>query len=87
MECIYVAGWLMLAGTDWNGDRYILNIEKFVYAQQVMSVSDVNNDSRPRTLLHTENGVIVEDLEILDVAVGLARCEELFYDYGYESVE
>jgi hypothetical protein len=52
-----------------------------------MSVSDVNNDSRPRTLLHTENGVIVEDLEILDVAVGIARCEELFYDYGYESVE
>jgi hypothetical protein len=86
MDCIYVAGWLMLAGTDWNGDRYLLNLEKFVYAQQIMSVSDIANDYRPRTLLHTDNGIIVEDLEILEVAVGIARCEDLFFAEG-EPVE
>jgi hypothetical protein len=85
MDCIYVAGWLMLAGTDWNGDKYLLNLERFVFAQQVISVSDI--DSRPRTLLHTDNGIIVEDLEILDVAVGIARCEEYFFYPEDEPVE
>ena len=87
MDCIYVAGWLMLAGTDWNGDRYLLNLESFVYAQQMMSISDIADDSRPRTLLHTENGIIVEDLEILDIAVGIARCEEYFFYSENEVVE
>jgi hypothetical protein len=75
----------MLAGTDWNGDRYLLNLEKFVYAQQIMTFSDSTNDLRPRTLLHTDNGIIVEDLEILEVAVGIARCEDLFN--AYEGIE
>jgi len=85
VECIYVAGWLMLAGTDWNGDRFLLNLESFVYAQQIMTFSDSTNDLRPRTLIHTENGIIVEDLEILDVAVSIARCEDLFN--AYEGIE
>jgi hypothetical protein len=49
-------------------------------------VSDIANDYRPRTLLHTDNGIIVEDQEILEVAVGIARCEDLFFAEG-EPVE
>lgn len=82
IDCIFVAGMLFLSGQDWNGDRYLLNIDEIVSVTQDMSVQG----TKPRTLITATNGLIVEDVEILDVAVGIASCEYYFM-YPREPVE
>lgn len=82
IDCIIVTGWLFLIGEDWNGDRYMINIDHIVSVSQNMEPGEV----RPRTLISTTNGIIVEDVEILDVAVGISRCEYYYMDPG-EPVE
>lgn len=84
MDCLYVVGLLFLAGEDWNGDRYLVNLDHIVSITQDMRPENF----QPRTLITTTNGTIVENLEILDVAVGISYCEQFFYyDYEEESVE
>ena len=82
IECIYLAGLWYIAGTDINSDRYFVNIDMIVSVSQNMSISDTN--SVPRTIIHTVNGTIVEDLDILDVAVGISRCEDLYNELSGE---
>jgi hypothetical protein len=82
MDCIIVAGLLFLVGEDWNGDRYMINIDEIVSVSQNMELDQV----RPRTIISTTNGMIVEDVEILDVAVGISRCEYYYMQPG-EPVE
>lgn len=84
IECIYVAGWLYLAGVNWNGDNYFVNIDMISHVEEKMSVSDTNN--RYRTLIHTTNGIIVEDVTALDVAVAISSCDYYFM-YEGEPVE
>lgn len=78
MDCIFVAGILFMVGTDWNGDRYMINIDQITNVSQNMSISDNQNDMRPRTIITTTNGMIVEDHPILDVAVGISTCEVVY---------
>ena len=78
MDCIYIAGLLFVVGTDWNGDRYMINYDHITSVSQQMSISDSQDDMRPRTFITTTNGTIVEDVEILDVAFGLGRCEAAY---------
>ena len=78
MDCVFMAGLLFIVGTDWNGDRYMINIDQITSAYQQMSISDSQDDMRPRTFITTTNGTIVEDIEILDVAFGLGRCEAAY---------
>jgi hypothetical protein len=78
MDCVFMAGLLFMVGTDWNGDRYMINIDQITNVTQQMSISDSQDDMRPRTFITTTNGTIVEDVEILDVAFGLGRCEAAY---------
>jgi hypothetical protein len=82
IECIFLAGLWYIAGTDINGDRYFANIDMIVSATQNMSISDGGGSSR--TIIQTVNGTIVEDLDILDVAVGISRCEDLYNELSGE---
>lgn len=82
IDCIFLAGLFYIAGTDINGDRYFANIDMIVSATQNMSISDTNNT--PRTMITTVNGTIVENVDILDVAVGIARCEDLYNEFSRE---
>jgi hypothetical protein len=82
IECIYLAGLWYIAGTDINSDRYFVNIDMIVSVSQNMSISDTN--SVPRTIIQTVNGTIVEDSDILDVAVGISRCEDLYNELSGE---
>jgi hypothetical protein len=82
IECIFLAGLWYIAGTDINGDRYFVNIDMIVSATQNMSISDIGGSSR--TIIQTVNGTIVEDLDILDVAVGISRCEDLYNELSGE---
>ena len=75
MDCVFIAGLLFVVGTDWNGDRYMINIDEITNVTQQMSISDGQDDMRPRTFITTTNGTIVEDNEILEIAFGLGRCE------------
>ena len=75
MDCIFAAGLLFIVGTDWNGDRYMVNIDQLTNITQQMSITDDQSDMRPRTFITSVNGTIVEDAEILDVAFALGRCE------------
>lgn len=76
IDCILLTGLLYIAGTDFNGDPYLANIDMIVSVTQDLSVSDT--DARPRTMITTTNGVIVEDSTILDVAVGMRTCEAFY---------
>jgi hypothetical protein len=82
IECIFLAGLWYIAGTDINSDRYFVNIDMIVSATQNMSISDIGGSSR--TIIQTVNGTIVEDLDILDVAVGISRCEDLYNELSGE---
>jgi hypothetical protein len=82
IECIFLAGLWYIAGNDINGDRYFVNIDMIVSATQNMSISDIGGSSR--TIIQTINGTIVEDLDILDVAVGISRCEDLYNELSGE---
>jgi hypothetical protein len=77
-----LAGLWYIAGTDINGDRYFVNIDMIVSATQNMSISDMGGSSR--TIIQTLNGTIVEDLDILDVAIGISRCEDLYNELNGE---
>lgn len=76
MDCIFIAGLLYLVGTDWNGDRYAVNVDMISHVVEDMSISDL--DLRSRTMITTNNGTIVEDLTILDVMTGISMCESYF---------
>jgi hypothetical protein len=76
IDCLYLAGWLMLAGDDWNGDHYFINIDHITHVQQNVGVSDT--DPRPRTLIYTTNGMIVEDVPIVDIAIAIVSCQGYF---------
>ena len=78
MDCIFAAGLLFIVGTDWNGDRYMINIDQITNVTQLMSISDSQDDMRPRTFIRTSGDTIVEDVEILDVAFALGRCEAAY---------
>jgi len=78
MDCVFMAGLLFMVGTDWNGDRYMINIDQITNVTQQMSISDSQDDMRPRTFITTTNGTIVEDNEIIEVAFGLGRCEAAY---------
>lgn len=81
MDCILVAGIFFLAGTDWNGDRYVLNIDMINHITQAMSISDTDNDDpRNRTMITTTNGLIVEDAAILHVISAISTCERYYMD-------
>jgi len=82
IECMLLAGLWYIAGTDINGDRYFVNIDMIVSATQNMSISDIGGSSR--TIIQTLNGTIVEDLDILDVAIGISRCEDLYNELSGE---
>jgi len=82
IECMLLAGLWYIAGTDINGDRYFVNIDMIVSATQNMSISDIGGSSR--TIIQTLNGTIVEDLDILDVAIGISRCEDLYNELNGE---
>ena len=75
MDCMFVAGLLFIVGTDWNQDRQMINIDQITNVTQQMSISDNQDDMRPRTFITTTNGTIVEDAQILEVAFTLGRCE------------
>lgn len=76
IDCIFLAGLFYIAGTDINGDPYFANIDFIAHVVQDISISDT--DDTPRTMITTTNGTIVEDLDILDVAVGISRCESIY---------
>ena len=78
MDCVFIAGLLFVVGTDWNGDRYMLNLDTVTNVVQDMSISDTQNDIRPRTMITTTNGTIVEDVDILDIAYTFAVCEQVY---------
>ena len=78
MDCIFAAGLLFMVGTDWNEDRYMVNIDQITSVVQQMGISDSQTDMRPRTMISTTNETIVEDVEILDVAYALGRCEAAY---------
>ena len=78
MDCVFIAGLLFVVGTDWNGDRYMLNLDQVTSVVQDMSISDSQNDFRPRTMITTRNGTIVEDVDILDVAFAFSVCEQVY---------
>jgi hypothetical protein len=82
IECIFLAGLWYIAGNDINGDRYFANIDMIVSVTQNMSISDAGDEYR--TLIQTINGTIVEDTDILDVAVGISRCEDLYDELSRE---
>ena len=75
MECLYIVGLFLMTGEDWNGDRYLVNVDHIVSITQDMDHG--NHD--PRTLIRTLNGTIVENLEILDAAVSISQCDQYFY--------
>lgn len=82
IECIFLAGLWYIAGVDINNDRYFANIDMIVSVTQNMSISD--SGGPPRTIIQTVNGTIVEDTDILDVAIGISRCEDLYDELSGE---
>jgi hypothetical protein len=78
MDCVFIAGLLFVVGTDWNGDRYMINLDTVTNVVQDMSISDAQNDYRPRTMITTTNGTIVEDVDILDIAYSFSVCEQVY---------
>jgi hypothetical protein len=82
IECIFLAGLFYIAGSDINGDPYFANIDMIVSVTEDLSITDTDNT--PRTMITTLNGTIVENVPILDVAVGISRCEGVYNDLSRE---
>lgn len=78
IDCIFIAGLLFMVGEDWNGDRYMINIDEIVSVTQNMDPDNF----QPRTLILTTNGTVVEDVDILDIAQGISMCEYFFMNPG-----
>lgn len=76
ISCVMIAGLFYLAGTDYNGDEY------FVSLFSVESVRAVERDSfGATTQIRLNSGdIIVEDLELIDVAIGMDECTQAFLD-------
>lgn len=85
MECLLIAGYIWLVGTDWNGDRYMLNAASIVSMNQDMSISDTDDqfmNMRPKTYIQTLNGIIVEDMMLWEVGAELIDCEKYLIANG-----
>ena len=78
MDCVLIAGLLFVVGTDWNGDRYMINYDQITTVTQQMSITDSQNDMRSRTIITTTNNIIVEDVDILDAVYAFAMCEQVY---------
>jgi hypothetical protein len=82
IECIVLTGLFYIAGTDINGDPYFANVDMIVSVTEDLSIRDTG--IKPRTMITTLNGIIVEDLPIFDVAVGMSSCEGVYNDLTRE---
>lgn len=76
MDCILLAGLYWLIGTDYDQNRYMIQIDTITNIVQEMSISDQQNDMRPMTRIMTTNGMVIEDHPIIEVVRGIAICEE-----------
>ena len=76
ISCVMIAGLFYLAGTDYNGDGY------FVSLFSVESVRATEQDVLGVTtqIRLTSGDIIVEDLELIDVAIGMEECTQAFLD-------
>lgn len=76
ISCVMIAGLFYLAGTDYNGDGYLVSLFS------VESVRATEQDVLGVTtqIRLTSGDIIVEDLELIDVAIGMEECTQAFFD-------